>query len=57
MERFSFRELNEAGMETFNLKVERKEQYHVEVSARFAALENLDAEVDINSNREIMKRE
>jgi hypothetical protein len=40
-------------MERFNLKklnmVERKEQYHVEISNRFAALENLDAEVDINS--------
>jgi hypothetical protein len=37
----------------FNLKklneVEGKEQYCVEVSNRFAALENLDAEVDINS--------
>jgi hypothetical protein len=38
-------------METFNLKlkeVEGNEQYHVEISNRFAALENLDAEVDIN---------
>jgi hypothetical protein len=38
-------------MERFNLKlneVEGKEQYHVEISNRFAALENLDAEVDIN---------
>jgi hypothetical protein len=40
-------------MERFNLKklndVEGKEQFHVEVSNRFAALEDLDAEVEINS--------
>jgi hypothetical protein len=40
-------------MERFNLKtlneVEGKEQYHAEVSNRFAALEDLDAEVEINS--------
>jgi hypothetical protein len=40
-------------MERFNLKklseVEGKENYRVEVSNRFAALENLDSEVDINS--------
>jgi hypothetical protein len=39
-------------MERFNLKklkeVEGKEQYRVEIANRFAALENLDAEVDIN---------
>jgi hypothetical protein len=39
-------------MERFNLKtlnkVEGKEQYCVEISNRFAALENLDTEVDIN---------
>jgi hypothetical protein len=39
-------------MERFNLKksnkVEGKEQYHVEISNRFAALENFDTEVDIN---------
>jgi hypothetical protein len=29
-------------------KVEGKEQYHIEISNRFAALENLDAEVDVN---------
>jgi hypothetical protein len=43
-------------MERFNLKklntVEGKEKYHVEVSNRFAALENLDAEVEINTIRE-----
>jgi hypothetical protein len=39
-------------MERFNLKkfkeVEGKDQYPVEFSNRFAALENFDAEVDIN---------
>jgi hypothetical protein len=39
-------------MKRFNLKkinkVESKEQYCVEISNSFAALENLDAEVDIN---------
>jgi hypothetical protein len=38
-------------METFKLKelneIEGKEQYHVEISNRFEALENLDTEVDI----------
>jgi hypothetical protein len=40
-------------MERFNLKklnaVEGKEQYCVEVSNRFAALEDLDVEVEINN--------
>jgi hypothetical protein len=40
-------------MESFNLKklneVESKEKYRVEVSNRFAALEDLDAEVEINT--------
>jgi hypothetical protein len=40
-------------MERFNLKKlndeEGKEQYRVEVSNRFAALEDLDSEVEINS--------
>jgi hypothetical protein len=40
-------------MERYNLKklnnVEGKEQFRVEVSNRFAALEDLDAEVEINS--------
>jgi hypothetical protein len=40
-------------MEGFNLKnlnaVVSKEQYRVEVSSRFTALEDLDAEVYINS--------
>jgi hypothetical protein len=38
-ERFSLNELN---------KVEGKEQYRVEISNRFSALQNLVAEVDIN---------
>jgi hypothetical protein len=40
MERFNLRKLNE---------VEGKENYRVEVSNRFAALEDLDAEVEINT--------
>jgi hypothetical protein len=40
MERFNLKKLNE---------VEGKEQYHVEVWNRFVALEDLDAEVEINS--------
>jgi hypothetical protein len=40
MERFNFKKLNE---------VEGIEQYRVEVSNRFAALEDLDAEVELNS--------
>jgi ABC-type hemin transport system ATPase subunit len=39
MERFNLRKLNE---------VEGKEQYRVEISNRFVALENLDAEVNID---------
>jgi hypothetical protein len=46
-------------MEEFNLKklneVEGKEKYHVEVSNRFAALENLDTEVEINSAKETIR--
>jgi hypothetical protein len=40
MERFSLKKLND---------VEGKEKYRVEVSNRFAALEDLDAEVEINT--------
>jgi hypothetical protein len=40
MARFNLRKLNAVG---------GKEQYRVEVSNRFAALENLDTEVDFNS--------
>jgi hypothetical protein len=39
MERFNLRKWNE---------VEGKEQYRVEISNRFSALENVDTEVDIN---------
>jgi hypothetical protein len=43
-------------MKRFNLKmlneVEGKEQYRVEVSNRFAALEDWEAGVEINSDRE-----
>jgi hypothetical protein len=43
----------------FNLKklndVEGKEQYPVEVSNRFAALKDLDAEVQINSTWEMIR--
>jgi hypothetical protein len=39
-------------MERFNPKklnmVEGKERYHIDISNRFIALENLDTEVDIN---------
>jgi hypothetical protein len=44
--------LHKFHMERFNLKkldvVEGKKQYRVEISNRFAALENLDDDVDIN---------
>jgi hypothetical protein len=46
MERFNLKKLNER---------ESKEQYHVEVSNRFAAVEDLDAEVEINSAWEIIR--
>jgi hypothetical protein len=39
MERLNLKNLNE---------VEGKEQYHVEISNEFSALENLDTEVDVN---------
>jgi hypothetical protein len=39
MERHTLKKLNE---------VERKEKYHAEVSSRFAGLEDLEGEVDIN---------
>jgi hypothetical protein len=39
MERFRLKKLNE---------VEGKEQYRLKILNRFAVLENLDAEVDIN---------
>jgi hypothetical protein len=47
-------------MERFNLKklgkVEGKEQYRVEISNRFAALENLNDDVDINRAWENIER-
>jgi hypothetical protein len=46
VERFNLKKLNE---------VEGKEQFHVEVSNRFAALEDLDAEVEINSAWETIR--
>jgi hypothetical protein len=46
MERFNLKKLNE---------VEGKEQYCVEVLNRFAALEDLDAEVEINSAWETIR--
>jgi hypothetical protein len=46
MERFHFKKLNE---------VEGKEQYRVEVSNRFATLEDSDAEVEINSAWEMIR--
>jgi hypothetical protein len=46
MERFNLGKLNE---------VEIKEQYRVEVSNRFAALEDLDAEVEIDRTWEMIK--
>jgi hypothetical protein len=39
MKRFSLKKLNE---------LESKDQHHVEISNRFSALVNLDADVDIN---------
>jgi hypothetical protein len=44
--RFNLEKLNE---------VEGKEQFRVEVSDRFAALEDLEAEVEINSAWEMIK--
>ncbi|PNF27030.1 hypothetical protein B7P43_G10398 [Cryptotermes secundus] len=46
LERFNLKKLNE---------VEGKEQYSVEISNRFAALENLDTEVDVNKTLETIR--
>jgi hypothetical protein len=46
MERFSLKKLNQ---------VEGKEKFSVEVSNRFAAFEDLDAEVEINSAWETIR--
>jgi hypothetical protein len=48
MERFNLKKLNE---------VEAKEKYHAEVSLRFAALEDLDTEVEINSAWETIRED
>jgi phosphomevalonate kinase len=46
-------------MEKFNLKklneVKSKKRHRVEISNRFAALENLDTEVDVNKASETIK--
>jgi hypothetical protein len=47
MDRLNLKKLNE---------VEGKEQYRVEISNRFAALENLDTEVDINRAWETIRQ-
>jgi hypothetical protein len=48
-------------MVSFNLKklneVEGKEQYHVEISNRFAPLENLDTGVHINRTWETIREQ
>jgi hypothetical protein len=49
MERFSLKKLNEG-------KVKEWYEYHSEVSNRFAALEDLDTEVNINSAWETIRR-
>jgi hypothetical protein len=46
MKRFSLKKVN---------KVEAKEKYHIKVSNRFAALEDLDAEVEVNSALEMIR--
>ncbi|PNF19084.1 hypothetical protein B7P43_G11233 [Cryptotermes secundus] len=46
MERFNLKKLNE---------VEAKDQYRVEISNRFAALENLDTKVDVNKAWETIR--
>jgi hypothetical protein len=46
MERFNLKKLNE---------VEVEDQYWVEVSNRFTAVENLDAEVDFNRTWETIR--
>jgi hypothetical protein len=47
MERFNLKKLNE---------VEGKEKYRVEVSNKFAALEDLDTEVEINTIWETIRQ-
>jgi hypothetical protein len=38
-----------------HISLEGKQQYHVEISNRFAALENLNTEVDINTAWETIR--
>jgi hypothetical protein len=47
LERFNLKELNE---------VEGKEQFHVEITDRFVAMENLDTYVDVNKAWELLER-
>jgi hypothetical protein len=47
MERFNIKKLND---------VEGKEQHRVEISNRFAALEHLDVEADINKLGKLLDR-
>jgi hypothetical protein len=58
-QRLEKKRLQKFHMERFNLKtlneVQDKEQYCVEVSTRFAAFEDLDTEVEINSACEIIR--
>lgn len=46
-------------MESFNLeklnKADGKQQYHVEAWSRFVAVEDLDPEVEINSDPETIR--
>jgi hypothetical protein len=42
-------------MKRFNLKKLNEEQYSVEISNRFAALENLDTEVGVNKAWETIR--
>jgi hypothetical protein len=56
----SKRTMQKFDMERFNLKkldkVENREQYRVEISNRYAALENLDDDVDINRAWETVRK-
>jgi hypothetical protein len=56
MERFNLKKLNEVeSKEKYRVKEEDKEKYRVEVSNSFAALEDLDAEVEINGAWEMIR--
>jgi hypothetical protein len=47
LERFNLKNLNE---------VDGKQQYRIEISNRFAGLENLETEVDVNKAWETIER-